>query len=389
MKYRNAEMKIDQLVSYINEEKINLSPAFQRGRVWTISDRRKLLKNMIEAKPIPSIFLYKEPAGARYSYNILDGKQRLESLILFIGDKRADVRIGKWRDYFFEEKNKKDQGFWLDVPDGKKAFHELPDEVVRNFREYALPTIEIDLDETTSLDEIISLFVDINQRGVRVQRFDIVKAIRKDDPLLRSVFNLLAETQRRKQDTFYRMKRNEFTAVLKRVQAIANIATSNPKIDRRWERLLEIALFTRTGKHRKPVEVLKSFMVQGKEQRKRLTAGETHQLRETFRFLRDAYKHEAIGKSRLATDQTHFYTMTKAILGGSLLKAPSEQQKQRGKQLQFKLAEFGGMLGGTISPKGKVRPRFKKYLEASTKQTTDVSRRGERERIFLEILQLL
>jgi len=81
MNYRNAEMKIDQLVAYLNEEKINLSPAFQRGHVWSTRLRRKLLINMVQGKPIPAVFLYKEASGARYSYNILDGKQRIESVM--------------------------------------------------------------------------------------------------------------------------------------------------------------------------------------------------------------------------------------------------------------------------------------------------------------------
>ena len=41
MNYRNAEMKIDQLVSYLNESKINLAPPFQRGHVWSVSTRRR------------------------------------------------------------------------------------------------------------------------------------------------------------------------------------------------------------------------------------------------------------------------------------------------------------------------------------------------------------
>src|SRR5713101_10074758 len=152
-------MKIDQLVNYLNDEKINLSPAFQRGHVWTLTARRKLLRNIVLGKPIPAIFLYKEATGSRYSYNILDGKQRLESLILFIADKRPDVKIDKWQKYFF----------------------------VRDFREYSIPTIEISLDDESSLDEIISLFVDINQQREPVNRFDIVKAMCKTDPLLKSV----------------------------------------------------------------------------------------------------------------------------------------------------------------------------------------------------------
>ena len=91
MNYRNTEMKLDQIVAYLNEEKINLSPAFQRGHVWKIGTRRKLIENIVQGRPIPAIFLYKEASGSRYSYNILDGKQRLESIILFIANRSGGL----------------------------------------------------------------------------------------------------------------------------------------------------------------------------------------------------------------------------------------------------------------------------------------------------------
>ncbi len=118
MRYRNSEMKIDQLVSYLNEEKINLSPAFQRGHVWALTVRRKLLRNIVLGRPIPAIFLYKEAVGSKYTYNILDGKQRLESLILFIADGRPDVRIPKWSRYFFGPQHQRAVGFYVDLPEG-------------------------------------------------------------------------------------------------------------------------------------------------------------------------------------------------------------------------------------------------------------------------------
>lgn len=57
MIYRNSEMKVDQLVNYLNDEKINLSPVFQRGHVWTIGTRKQLIKNIVQGRPIPAIFL--------------------------------------------------------------------------------------------------------------------------------------------------------------------------------------------------------------------------------------------------------------------------------------------------------------------------------------------
>ena len=139
MQYRNSEMKVDQLVSYLNDEKINLSPVFQRGHVWGVGTRRKLIKNIVQGRPIPAIFLYKEAAGSRYSYNILDGKQRLESLILFIGNKRSDFAITRWDRYFFSKAERKDVSFRIDLPDGKQSFSDLDEAVVRDFREYAIP----------------------------------------------------------------------------------------------------------------------------------------------------------------------------------------------------------------------------------------------------------
>src|SRR5712692_754657 len=234
-------MKIDQLVNYLNDEKINLSPAFQRGHVWTLTARRKLLSNIVLGKPIPAIFLYKEATGSRYSYNILDGKQRLESLILFIADKRPDVKIDKWQKYFFGPTYRAAANFAVELADGSRhKFQALTDDVVRNFREYAIPTIEISLDDESSLDEIITLFVDINQQGVPVKRFAIVKAICKNDQLLRSVFDLVAVAQKRGEDVFYRMKGNDFTRVLKRLQIVAAIQANNQKVDRMWEKLLEL-----------------------------------------------------------------------------------------------------------------------------------------------------
>jgi hypothetical protein len=104
MKYKNSEMSIDSLVGYFSDGKISLIPPFQRGGVWNVSQRRKLIENIVRGKPIPAIFLYKEAAGSRVSYNILDGKQRLESLLLFIGNSHKEMRIPNWRDYFFRKR---------------------------------------------------------------------------------------------------------------------------------------------------------------------------------------------------------------------------------------------------------------------------------------------
>ena len=72
--------------------------------------------------------------------------------------------------------------FAIDLPVGRRKFKNLDLDTLRDFREYSIPTIEITLKDTTEVDEVIDLFVDINQRGVEVKRFDIVKAMHSGFP---------------------------------------------------------------------------------------------------------------------------------------------------------------------------------------------------------------
>lgn len=380
MEYRNSEMKVDQLVNYLNEAKINLSPAFQRGHVWKPATRRKLVRNIVQGRPIPAIFLYKEASGSKYSYNILDGKQRLESLILFIGDERTDVRIPNWRHYFQSEALRKLGGFWVETAGGKKTtFAKLSDEEVRDLREYSIPTIEILLDDNSGLEEVITLFVDINQQGDPVDRFDIVKAMYRANPLLKSVFQLVAEEQRRQQDVFYRQKRNDFTRVLKRLQVVVKIQANNAAVDAMWERLLELALFARDGKHRSQIEVLNPFLKGKGETAARLTKGEESRLRKVFAFLNKLP--ESLKKSRFVTDQTHFYTLATTLLGHDL------EQKFGVAGLRTRLQRVSQWMSNEASaPRGSARAQLRNYLEQSARQTTHVSRRTAREKLLLALL---
>ena len=385
MRYRNSEMKIDQLVSYLNEEKINLSPAFQRGHVWTLMTRRKLVRNIVLGKPIPAIFLYKEAVGSKYSYNILDGKQRLESLILFIADDRPDLRIENWSRYFFGSDHQKAARFGVELPIKRRTFAKLTDEEVRDFREYSIPTIEISLEEDTSLDEVITLFVDINQQGEPVKRFDIVKALYRSDPILKGVFGLLALEERRGQDVFYKPKNNEFTFVLKRLQVVDSISASNAKVDKMWEKLLELAIFARSGEHRNPVAILKEFITPAANKPKtpKLSSAEIERLRKMFRFLKSLLP-EMKG-SRLFTDQTHSYTMVTSILRSSLLDSIGEGP------LAAKLRSFSALLDNdkaAVTNK-KLVAKLREYRDLSTKQTTHVSRRNLRDTLFGEIVKSL
>jgi hypothetical protein len=383
MQYKNSELKINQLISYLNDKKINLSPAFQRGHVWKKNVRAKLVRNIALGRPIPAVFLYKQASGSQYFYNILDGKQRLESLILFIAESHPNQKIKNWSDYFYGDTLRKQSSFKIDLHGKLVSFANMSDETVRDFLEYSIPTIEISLNDDSSVDEVISLFVDINQQGEAVKRFDIVKAMYKSDPLMKSVFDLLAEEQKRGQDVFYKRRNSVFSRVLKQLQVVQSAPTQNSQVDRMWERLLELVLFSRRGTHSSAVATVREFITPKEKDEKepRLAKNEINKLRQIFSFI--ASMIGPLQGKRLLSEQTHSYTLVTAMYSEDLL------NKHGKTALKEKISRFASILDGTEKPEKAIARDFEQYREASTKQTTHANRRNERGRLFIKMLDKL
>lgn len=167
------------------------------------------------------------------------------------------------------------------------------------------------------------------------------------------------------------------------MQVVANLRDPNSKVDRMWELLVEIVLFARTGKHRNPIEILKSFIRADDPGENRITKTEERSLRALFCFLLRAYKNKELSETRLATNQIHFYTMITSIVAGDLLHKYSEDDLIR------RLSKFGQIIDKKTSVPGKLVRTVKLYRELSEKQTTHVSRRMERQGRFLEAIQAL
>lgn len=64
---------------------LNLSPGFQRESVWGKRDRQTLIDSILKNYPIPAIFLYSREENGEIIYDVIDGKQRLETCLMFMG----------------------------------------------------------------------------------------------------------------------------------------------------------------------------------------------------------------------------------------------------------------------------------------------------------------
>jgi hypothetical protein len=146
-----GERTINELILMFKSRQINLNPGFQRNSVWTKTDRRRLIQSVIAQYPLPSIFLYERRHKGGVVYDVIDGKQRLETLLMF-------TRQGRFKRLSFDVKLdlSGDVGYysWAAI----KAKHP---EIHHSFLTYKIQTAEVSGD----LAEIVDLFVRINSTG--------------------------------------------------------------------------------------------------------------------------------------------------------------------------------------------------------------------------------
>lgn len=71
----------------------NLNPDYQRRRVWDVKRKSKLIESFIINVPVPPIFLYEYDFS---KYEVMDGLQRLTSILEFFDDKYALEGLDLW-----------------------------------------------------------------------------------------------------------------------------------------------------------------------------------------------------------------------------------------------------------------------------------------------------
>jgi len=178
----HGQKTIDDFVAMYRGHRLNLDPAFQRQSVWSNADRQLLVKSVLEGIPLPSIYLYRQiGAGGVPKYDVIDGKQRLETILLFLG--RGPLA--------------RDEDLWVrtsideDEPVEWWEWREFSKAVKNQFLTTKVATIEVEGD----LGEVIGLFVRINATGKRLTGQEKRKARFYASPVLK-VAQRLADEQR-------------------------------------------------------------------------------------------------------------------------------------------------------------------------------------------------
>jgi 5-methylcytosine-specific restriction endonuclease McrA len=157
--YRITPKPLSEIINLYLDRQLNLSPGFQRDSVWTIKDRRALIDSILRQYPLPAIFLYRRVEQGNVVFDVIDGKQRVETILMFIGEKRPRFEVLGCGDVVVGVKS-------LDW----KSLHRH--QMQHLLTAYEIPVIEVD----GKFGDIIGLFVRINSTGKALTRQEKVHA---------------------------------------------------------------------------------------------------------------------------------------------------------------------------------------------------------------------
>ena len=146
MNRRPTTQDISWFLDLDDNDQLDLNPPYQRRSVWTRKDRVFYLDTIFNGYPCPAIFLHKTTSeGGKSTYHVVDGKQRLETILLFVNNRltmpkdhpNSDLAGKKFKDLTTEGKQK----FWdyvlavdmLDIVE-QSVVEEVFDRLNRNSR---------------------------------------------------------------------------------------------------------------------------------------------------------------------------------------------------------------------------------------------------------------
>lgn len=167
-------------------DNIDFSPRYQRaGNVWNKKQKQLLIDSIINGLDIPKLyfqFMPKDSSKRDYLYAVIDGKQRLETIIGFIEDKFP--LSGEFKYLFDEEKSG-----YMDIA-GKKfsEIDSIEPEIAAKILNYVMCIVFIDTDNPDIINEI---FIRLNS-GKSVNSFEKRNAV--GGRLSMELLNLCSET---------------------------------------------------------------------------------------------------------------------------------------------------------------------------------------------------
>ncbi|MBI2286606.1 MAG: DUF262 domain-containing protein [Nitrosomonadales bacterium] len=149
-----ADWTVETAISQLKQGNIFLQPTFQRRDAWRVDRKSRLIESILLGLPIPQIVLA-ERQDERGKFIVLDGKQRLLTLLQFVGQADASVN----NDFTL-------RGLEILEELNGSRFNQLNDDIQRQFLNYAIRSSIIRNWPDPAFLEIV--FVRLNEGSVKL-----------------------------------------------------------------------------------------------------------------------------------------------------------------------------------------------------------------------------
>lgn len=87
--FNSYDMSVKELISMVNDNIINIAPEYQRRFRWDDTRQSALIESIFLGIPVPSLFMATNNDG---TWEVIDGVQRLSSIINFAADSISNAR---------------------------------------------------------------------------------------------------------------------------------------------------------------------------------------------------------------------------------------------------------------------------------------------------------
>lgn len=171
---------IAEIRDMYKNNQIEFNPPYQRKPVWKTKQRRLLLSSLFNGIPIPALIFHKHFRNdrAKYVYDVLDGKQRLETILHFIELKELEDEDELWVEFINPKTNKIDYLYYDDLR--LKTVNKEYENLLEKFWSYEIPIIEYEGDLTDIFGRNVAskeVFVMINSTGSPLKKHEIRHAL--------------------------------------------------------------------------------------------------------------------------------------------------------------------------------------------------------------------
>jgi hypothetical protein len=192
------DITVRQLLDMVGSHDLEIAPEYQRKFVWDEERESKLIESIFLGIPVPSLFMATNADG---TWEVVDGVQRLSTLLHFGGDDKALATIGRANSLTLQKLEK------LTELNGMR-FVELPRSLQLQFQ--LRPIRVTTLNDKSDLDVRYELFERLNTGGVLLHPQEIRNCIFRGP--LRDQLKELSEYESFK--TVVRLQENEQTSAL-------------------------------------------------------------------------------------------------------------------------------------------------------------------------------